>query len=84
MTNLKAEIDNVISKGIFNVRVAKYLNSLKWQELTISYPDNIKNEIETFFLFITGLIEEVEEGFVDDEENDLELLKRAKKLFEQL
>ncbi|HVK54953.1 MAG TPA: hypothetical protein VM532_07980 [Burkholderiales bacterium] len=81
--NLKSLLNESVSSGEFTIDAARKLLAHDWRSLIDSLPIETKREAETFFYFVEGFVEEVDEGFVD-EDNDIELAERAIALLSKL
>lgn len=81
--DLKSLLADSASHGEFTTADARKLLSNDWRLLIGSLPDDTKREAETFFYFVEGFVEEVDEGFVDDGP-DAELMNRAVSLLSKL
>lgn len=80
---LKQILAESVSQGEFTTNGARKLLSNDWRLLISSLPDETKREAETFFYFVEGFVEEVDEGFVDDGADE-ELMNRAVSLISKL
>lgn len=81
--SLKSILNQTVSKGEFTIYDARKLLEHDWKTLIKTLPIEIKREAETFFYFVEGFVEEVDEGFVD-ERSDSELAERAIALLSKL
>lgn len=81
--NLKFLIAESVSDGKFTTTDARKLLNNDWRHMIDSLSGDIKREAETFFYFVEGFVEEVDEGFVD-EGPDEELMRRAVSLLSKL
>ena len=81
---LKKKLNEIISAECFTINEAKALSGYDWEKETACCSEEQLNDIEVFFLFVDGFVEEVEEGFVDGVETDFELLEKAKTVYKML
>ncbi len=79
MNPLKIELEKVLASGRFTTVEAKHLMGLDWHSLTSTLPTPARQETDVLYHFILGSIEEVEEGFIDDQD-DAAMRARIKKL----
>lgn len=81
--DLKSLLAESVAHGALTTADARRLLSNNWRQLIGSLPEDTKREAETFFYFVEGFVEEVEEGFVD-EGPDEDLTNRAASLLSKL
>lgn len=84
-TNLmiKSLLEPALESGEFTIDLARKIAQADWRTMVDALQGELKREAESLFYFIEGYVEEVDEGFVD-EQNDPELYERAKKLLRKL
>ena len=80
---LKSIFEEAIADGRFSIEAARRAIRYDWRSMIGECSGEAKREAETLFYFIEGYVEEVDEGFVV-ENNDPELYERARQLLPKL
>ena len=75
MNSLRLEIERVVSSGRFTTEEARRLLMLDWRSLSQELPTPVRQETDVVYHLIQGAIEEVDEGYVDDDDHP-EMRKR--------
>jgi hypothetical protein len=83
MKSLRFEIERVVSSGRFTTEEARRLLRFDWRSLSQELPTPVRQEADVVFHLIQGAVEEVDEGYVDDEDHP-EMRKRLEALLSLL
>jgi hypothetical protein len=83
IADIKMALTRAVLDGRFSIESARLIKKSGWRSALKAFPTEIKIEAESLFYFIEGFEEEVNEGYVDAEE-DPELYGRILKLLKKL
>ena len=72
-----------VKEGVFTIQFARKLKKQDWRNWIQTLSDETKKEAENLFYFTEGFVEEVDEGYIE-ENDDPELFDRLKKLMANL
>jgi hypothetical protein len=82
--NLREILIELKPSSSFSINEARLLSKINWRVLISSLNKDLKMEAESFFYFVEGFVEDVDEGFVDVNYKDEELGQRFNKLLSKL
>ena len=81
--SLKELLSRSVESESFSTCAARELVRHDWRSAIQSLEPEVRREAETLFYFIEGFAEEVDEGFVEDGQDD-ELYERIMKILPKL
>jgi len=82
-TGIKELLAHAVQGGRFSIESARRIKQYDWRNALQGLPVEVRKEAESLFYFIEGFVEEVDEGYVSDQD-DPELHKRILELLQKL
>jgi hypothetical protein len=82
MSMLTKEIESVIANRVLASREAKRLLQFDWKAEFSQYSKPLQQRADEIYHLLLGSVEEVEEGYVDDE-TDYDLLEKISQFFRE-
>lgn len=80
---IKELLAHAVERGRFSIESARRIKQYDWRNALQGLQAEVRKEAESLFYFIEGFVEEVDEGYVSDQD-DPELHKRILELLQKL